>query len=99
MKLAMVVGAVYGGWFLIHFLLYLFILALAVVVFVCILKIGLWRSVKYLFSSMFCVFLLRPFPDAPESLRGIQIPFGVIACVAVSACILLRAVGVATMAV
>jgi len=88
-KLSMMVGALKGPWFLVHFLFYVFSLCLVMVLFLAILRVGVVRALGFLLRNIVSLILFRPLPKTPDELEGVRISFGLISLLAVVVCLLM----------
>ncbi len=92
-KLAMMVGAMKGPGFLLYFFFYVFSLCFVVVFYTLIARTGIIRSLLYLFQNLWSLLTFRAFPEPPDELKNLRVPFGVLAVAAVLVCIVLEGSG------
>ena len=95
-KLAMMVGALKGPGFLLYFFFYVFSLCVVVILYSLVARVGLLRSMVYLFQNLWSLMTFRAFPEPPNELKNIRVPFGLLAMVAVLFCIALESFGYLT---
>lgn len=92
-KLAMMVGAFKGTAFLLHFLFYALSFSLVVVLFVLIMRLGIWKASCFVLTNLKSMVLLRAFPQPPKEMDNTRIPFGLAAFLAVMVCLILEESG------